>query len=148
MAQGHGYSQPFIAQFTGHLIPTAAHPPLWPALLAVLGLFTAPATGVGHATGAPVDIARILGCALGTGVVLLIGLLGRRIGGWRVGLVAAAIAAVYPHFITIDGFLMSEPLYGVLVGGTLLVGLSVYGSSHALGSACARGARRPRGAHA
>ena len=86
-----------------------------------MGQFTAPATGVGHAAGAPVDIARILGCALGTCVILLTGLLGRRIGGWRVGLVAAAIAAVYPHFITIDGFLMSEPLYGVIIGGTLLI---------------------------
>jgi 4-amino-4-deoxy-L-arabinose transferase-like glycosyltransferase len=120
IAQGHGYSQPFVFEFTSRLIPTAAHPPLWPAILAVLGLFTAPASGLGHATGASVDIARILGCALGTCVVLLIGLLGRRIGGWRVGLVAAAIAAVYPHFIAIDGFLMSEPLYGVIVGGLLL----------------------------
>ena len=124
IAQGHGYSQPFVYQFTSHLIPTAAHPPLWPGLLAVLGLFTAPASGLGHATGAPVDIARILGCALGTGVVLLTGLLGRRIGGWRVGLVAAAIAALYPHFIATDGFLMSESLYGLIVGGMLLVAYS------------------------
>jgi 4-amino-4-deoxy-L-arabinose transferase-like glycosyltransferase len=121
IAQGHGYSHPFVFQIAGHLIPTAAHPPLWPGLLALLGLFTAPASGLGHATGAAVDIARILGCLLGTCVVLLTGLLGRRIGGWRVGLLAAAIAAVYPHFITIDGFLMSEPLYGVIIGGTLLM---------------------------
>lgn len=121
IVQGHGYSQPFVFQLTGHLIPTAAHPPLWPALLALLGLFTAPAAGVGHLTGASADAARVLGCAVGACVVLLIGLLGRRIGGWRVGLIAAAIAAVYPHFITLDGFLMSEPLYGVIVGGMLLV---------------------------
>lgn len=119
--QGHGFSQPFVFLFSSRLIPTAAHPPLWPALLAAVGLFTAPASGFGALGSASVDIARVLGCALGACVALLIGLLGRRIGGWRVGLVAAAIAAVYPHFITIDGFLMSEPLYGVIVGGTLLV---------------------------
>jgi 4-amino-4-deoxy-L-arabinose transferase-like glycosyltransferase len=121
MVQGHGYTAPFVYQLLGQFLPTSAHPPLWPALLAVLGLFTAPASGVGHLTGASVDAARILGCAVGAGVVLVTGLLGRRIGGWRVGLVAAAIAAVYPHFITLDGFLMSEPLYGLIVGGLLLL---------------------------
>lgn len=119
--QGHGYSEPFVYLFSSHLSPTAAHPPLWPALLALVGFFTSPASGFGHLGSASVDIARVLGCLLGACIVLLIGLLGRRIGGWRVGLVAAGIAAVYPHLITMDGFLLSEPLYGVIVGGTLLV---------------------------
>jgi 4-amino-4-deoxy-L-arabinose transferase-like glycosyltransferase len=121
IAQGHGYAQPFTYAFQGRLVPTAAHPPLWPFLLAFVSLFTGPTAGVGSLVGPAADVHRILGCLLGAGAVFLIGLLGRRIGGWRVGLLAAAIAAVYPHFITLDGYLLGEPLYGVLVGGLLIV---------------------------
>jgi len=52
---------------------------------------------------------------------VLIGLLGRRVAGPRTGLVAAAIAAIYPIFIAVDGALMSEVLYGPLFVGTLLL---------------------------
>lgn len=120
LAQGKGYSQPFIELFHGQLVPTALHPPLWPALLALLSLFTAPTEGVGSFGGTAFDLHRIVGCGCGTVVVVLIGLLGRRLGGWRVGLVAAALAAVYPHFIVLDGALLSEPLYAVIIGATLL----------------------------
>jgi len=121
IAQGHGYAQPFTYFFQGRLTPTAGHPPLWPLVLAVVSLFTAPASGVGSLTGTAVDVHRIVGCLFGAGTVALVGILGRRIGGWRVGLVAAAVAAVYPHFITLDGYLLAEPLYGFLVGALLIV---------------------------
>jgi 4-amino-4-deoxy-L-arabinose transferase-like glycosyltransferase len=39
-----------------------------------------------------------------------------------VGLIAAAIAAIYPMLITADGALMSESLYGLLIALCLLAG--------------------------
>ena len=86
-----------------------------------MSLFTAPGTDTASITGAVADIHRGVGCLCGATVVVFVGLLGRRIGDWRVGLVGAAIAALYPHFITLDGDLMSEPLYGVIVGGLVLL---------------------------
>jgi hypothetical protein len=122
IVQGHGYSQPLVAVFYGLYRPTALHPPLWPAVLSIVSLFTAPGTGSGSLTGAVADLHRAVGCLCGATVVVLVGLLGRRIGGWRVGLVGAALAALYPHFIIHDGDLLSEPLYGVLIGALVLLG--------------------------
>ena len=58
----------------------------------------------------------------GVSTVVLIGLLGRRLGGDRVGLLAALIAAVHPLFVGADVALMSESLYGAVVAGLLLAG--------------------------
>ena len=66
---------------------------------------------------------RLTGCVLGAFVIVIIGLLGRRAGGERVGLLAAGIATVYPTLVAADGSLMSETLYGLLVGLALLVAL-------------------------
>ena len=121
MAQGHGYSQSLIAFFYGRYVPTASHPPLWTAVLAIVSFFTAPGSGSGNVVGAAADLHRAVSCLCGATVVVLVGLLGRRIGGWRVGLVGSAIAALYPHFITLDSDLMSEPLYGVVVGVLVLM---------------------------
>jgi 4-amino-4-deoxy-L-arabinose transferase-like glycosyltransferase len=121
IVQGHGYSQPLVAVFYGLYRPTALHPPLWPGVLSIVSLFTAPSTDTASITGAAVDVHRGVSCLCGAIVVVLVGLIGRRIGGWRVGLVGAAIAALYPHFITLDGDLMSETLYGAIVGGLVLL---------------------------
>ena len=98
LAQGQGYTEPFRLMFYNQHAPTALHPPMWPAVLAVLSVFTGPSSGVGHLGGSALALHRIVGCALGALVVVLVGLLGRRIGGARVGLVAAALAALYPRF--------------------------------------------------
>jgi 4-amino-4-deoxy-L-arabinose transferase-like glycosyltransferase len=52
---------------------------------------------------------------LGTATVVLIALLGRRLGGTTVGLVAGALAAIYPALIAADASVMSETLYLPLV---------------------------------
>lgn len=122
IAQGHGYSEPFLVLFYGKYVPTAVHPPLWPAVLSILSVFTAPTSGSGSLVGTVADLHRGVTCLCGATVVVIVGLLGRRIGDWRVGLVAAAVAALYPHFIALDGDLLAEPLYGVIVGSVLLVG--------------------------
>jgi 4-amino-4-deoxy-L-arabinose transferase-like glycosyltransferase len=111
LAEGHGFSDPFafVAEH-GVEHPTATHPPLWPALLSLASL--AGATGeVSH---------KLVGCLVGAAVIVAVGMLGRRIGGPRLGLIAAALAAVYPVLVTADGALMSEPLYGLFIALALL----------------------------
>jgi hypothetical protein len=53
----------------------------------------------------------------------LVGLAGRRLGGARLGLLAAGLAAVYPPLVAYDSVLLSESLYAPLIAGTILAGL-------------------------
>jgi 4-amino-4-deoxy-L-arabinose transferase-like glycosyltransferase len=62
---------------------------------------------------------------LGTLLVLLIGLLGRRIAGDTAGLIAAAIAAITPNLWVNDGLVMSETVTGLAVVGALLAALAL-----------------------
>jgi hypothetical protein len=110
LANGPGFIQPLAYQVTGASVPTASHPPLWPGLLAVFSLL-----GLDSWT-----VQRLVGCVVGAVVVVLIGVLGRRVAGPRVGVFAAGVAAVYPVLITADGSLMSETLYGLFVVLALL----------------------------
>jgi 4-amino-4-deoxy-L-arabinose transferase-like glycosyltransferase len=110
LADGRGYIDPFLST-AGHPYSTALHPPAWPFLLAI-----------GSKLGATSFLAhRLVGCLVGAVVVAELGLLGRRVGGDRVGLVAAGIAAAYPTLIAADGSLMSETLYGAFVAAALLL---------------------------
>ena len=111
IASGHGFIEPFTYTFKHHeAIPSATHPPLWTLLLAGVSKlgFTHP-----HAH-------RAVGAVVGGGTIIVLGLLGRRVAGERVGLVAAGVGCCYPLFVAADGSLMSEPLYGFLVALTLL----------------------------
>jgi 4-amino-4-deoxy-L-arabinose transferase-like glycosyltransferase len=108
LAGGDGYVQPLIVS-PGH-VPTADKPPLYPLLLAVPSLLGWK-TLVAH---------RVVSCLMGFALVLGVGLLGRRVGGPRVGLVAAAVAAVYPLLVVLDGAVRSESLFAPLIAFTLL----------------------------
>ena len=110
IASGHGFIEPFSYMFGGESFPSASHPPLWTVLLAGVSKlgFTHP-----HAH-------RAVGAVVGGATIFVLGLLGRRVAGERVGLVAAFIGTAYPLFIAADGSLMSESLYGLLVALTLL----------------------------
>ena len=110
LAHGNGFVEPFRLQFEGLRLPSAGHPPLYPLVLSVVSLLGGESTMAHRAVGLP----------LGAVTIVLVGLLGRRAGGPRVGLVAAAICAVYPLMIATDGALMSETLYGPLIAATLL----------------------------
>ncbi|HEX8743150.1 MAG TPA: glycosyltransferase family 39 protein [Thermoleophilaceae bacterium] len=105
------YLQPFLYLYRdGTEIPTAEKPPLYPLVLALpsaLGLDT----NTAH---------QVVSCLMGAAAVALIGLLGRRVGGDRVGLVAAAVASVYPALVMLDFSLRSESLYVPLVALCLL----------------------------
>jgi 4-amino-4-deoxy-L-arabinose transferase-like glycosyltransferase len=96
---------------TLHIAPSAQHPPAYPVVLA-----GAIKLGIDGDTGW-----RLLGALFGGLTVLGVGLLGRRAGGVAVGLAAAAIAAVYPLMLAVDGALLAETLYGPIVAFTLVI---------------------------
>jgi 4-amino-4-deoxy-L-arabinose transferase-like glycosyltransferase len=64
--------------------------------------------------------ARMVLALLGTIGIAVVYLLGRRLGGPAVGLVAALLAAVYPAFIYSTGLLLSEPGAVLLLPATVL----------------------------
>lgn len=74
-------------------------------------------------SGDPVVWQRFANTLLGIATVAVIGLVGRRLAGPRVGLVAAAIAAVYPNLWVNDSLVMSESLACLIVSVALLVAL-------------------------
>jgi 4-amino-4-deoxy-L-arabinose transferase-like glycosyltransferase len=111
LATTGSYIQPFQYLGLHHTVPTTEKPPLYPALLAIpsaLGLDS-------------VDAHRVVSCLFGTTAVVLIGLLGRRVGGDRIGLIAGALAAVYPALWMLDASLRSESLYVALIALVLLL---------------------------
>lgn len=111
LADGHGYVRPFDLSRLGLVHPTAEYPPLFPALLSAV-----PFVG-----GTGVDAQRILTCLMGTGTVVMVGVLGRRVRGDTVGLVAAGLAAIYPMLVMADGVLMAESLFALLVTTSLVL---------------------------
>jgi 4-amino-4-deoxy-L-arabinose transferase-like glycosyltransferase len=114
VADGRGYIEPFLDAAYGVHVPTAAHPPLYPTVLAAWSWLG----------GDGVLAQRSLGALFGAVTILLVALIGRRVGGSdRVGLVAALIAALYPLFVAADGAPMSESLYGMLIAACLLVAI-------------------------
>lgn len=108
--QGRGFVNPFVLAAYHIAVPTAAHPPLYPLVLAVPAL-----VGIDSTLAQ-----RAITCVIGAGVLVLIGLLGRRVAGERVGLASAGVAAVYPVLVSADGAPMSETLYGFMVVAALL----------------------------
>ncbi len=115
ISQGHGFIDPWILLGTHQYRPSAIHPPLYPLLL----------SGIYELGGHSALDQRSLGLLLGTITLVLVGLLGKRVGGPRLGLIAAFLYAVYPLMIAVDGDLMSETLYGPLIAGTLLMSFAV-----------------------
>lgn len=111
LAHGQGYLNPGALFNHGVKVPTAGYPPLFPAFLAL----------VTKLAGATTRDFRYAGAAMGTVTVVLVGLIGRRVGGNAVGIVAAVMAACYPALIAVDGSVMSETVYVPLVCGSVLV---------------------------
>ncbi|HWC66440.1 MAG TPA: glycosyltransferase family 39 protein [Acidimicrobiales bacterium] len=97
VADGIGWLNPLDYEAGLHA-EAADHPPLYIAYLALwswLGV-TSP---LGHI---------LVSCALGVTTIVVLGLAGRRIAGPRVGLVAAALALVYPNVWSHDTMILSE----------------------------------------
>ena len=100
LAKGIWFIDPIRWVSDGSQTPSAGHPPLYSTYLALWS-----AIGLDGVTAH-----RLASCVLGTASIVVIGLLGRRIGGNATGLVAAGIAAVYPQIWISDGMVMSETM--------------------------------------
>jgi 4-amino-4-deoxy-L-arabinose transferase-like glycosyltransferase len=105
LASGKFFIEPFRLRFTHQEFPSAGHPPLYPAWLSIESWLG----------GTSVLWHRALGLLTGATSIALMGVLGRRVGGEKLGLVAASVCAVYPLMVVVDGALMSETLYTPLV---------------------------------
>jgi hypothetical protein len=113
LADGKGYIQVLGIADPGRLRPTADKPPLFPLLEAAVSVLGGRSWAWHH----------LVGVLAGTGTTVVVGLLGRRAGGPRVGLLAAGIAAVYPVLVETDGSLRSESVYALAVALVLLAAL-------------------------
>ncbi len=107
LAKGLGYVVPLGVDLrpvtaADVLTPSAAHPPVYATYLALWSKL-----GVDSITGH-----RLASCLLGAATVAVVGLLARRLApaatADRVGLGAAAVAALYPGLWINDGVLLSE----------------------------------------
>ncbi|MCU1458227.1 MAG: hypothetical protein JWL73_2319, partial [Actinomycetia bacterium] len=131
IADGRGFLDPYTLAYHQGPRQVATHPPLFSLVLAaadVVGLRSA-------------DTHRVVCSFLGAGTVLLVGLLGRQLGGRRVGLIAAACAAFYPGLWASDNQVLSESLYGLLIAGVLLLAYAfwrrpTYVTAAGLGALC------------
>src|SRR4051794_23824252 len=94
-------------------VPSAEHPPLFSLVLA--GFWK---LGVHSVTAQ-----KLVVCFIGAATVAFTGLAGREAAGVRVGLIAAALAAVYPFLWVADGTLLAESLYAALMAASLWLAL-------------------------
>jgi Dolichyl-phosphate-mannose-protein mannosyltransferase len=112
LTDGKGYAVPFDTN-PHKLVATAAHPPLFPALLSVFDLL-----GL-HS----VDAQRLALAVVTSTSVLVMGFLGRKVAGPIVGIMAAVIAALDPLWLQPVGTLMSESVYLIVIPLMLLLAL-------------------------
>jgi len=113
LADGIGWVSPIDYLTTGEIIEAADHPPAYILFLALwswLGI-----TGV----TAQMLLTSLL---IGGPLIAVTGLAGREVGGRRLGLIAAAVVAVYPNIWVWEGTLLSEPV--AMLGLVLVVWLS------------------------
>ena len=111
LADGHGYIAPLPFLDHGSVITSTEHPPLWSGLLAVFSVLGARSY----------EAHELVACAVGAATIACAGVLGRRMGGERAGLIAAGAAAIYPVFVAMDGSLMSEPPYALAIALSLVL---------------------------
>lgn len=105
LADGHGYPDSVV---TGG--PTAIRPPGFPVLVGAVFALTDDSVGA----------VRLVQALLGVLIVALIALIALELWGRRVGLLAAALAAVFPPLVVAGMPLFSEPLFVVLELGSVL----------------------------
>jgi 4-amino-4-deoxy-L-arabinose transferase-like glycosyltransferase len=109
IAEGAGYTA--VCPLIPSCVPraTAYFPPMYPLVLSVASRFGAQSL-FAH---------QLYSCLFGTATVVLLGLLGRELGGPRVGLLAALLGSIYPVLIGADAAIMAESLYAMLTTAAL-----------------------------
>jgi 4-amino-4-deoxy-L-arabinose transferase-like glycosyltransferase len=108
IANGNFFRQPFVLMFnngstiscTPFVMPTAAHPPLWPIFLAMGDLFNLNTLGW----------QLFENIFISTFCVIMVGIIAKKIAGPLAGILAAFIAALYPGMYLATGQLTSETL--------------------------------------
>src|SRR5205823_5669955 len=110
LAHGHGFAAPFTYITSRRIVPSAMHPPLFSSVLA-LGSLVGGTGFFAH---------KLVACLVGTATVVVVGLIGHRLGGPRAGLLAAGIAALYPNLWVVDGILMPEGLFALTIAIVVL----------------------------
>ncbi len=109
LADGNGFVEPFKTMAFGHPIATAYHPPLFSLALALVSLFG----------GTSILAHQLVGPFFGAATVLVLGLLGRYLFGWRTGITVAVVAAVHPNLWISDGLILPETPYALAIGGCI-----------------------------
>jgi 4-amino-4-deoxy-L-arabinose transferase-like glycosyltransferase len=110
LVDGHFFVNPGLLHFFHRAQPSASHPPLFPLVLAAVS-FMGGTSLLAH---------QLTECALEALAAVVIGLAAREVAGDRVGLIATAIAAVYPWLCVSEGQVFSEGLFGLLIAVMLL----------------------------
>ncbi len=111
LAHGRGFPEPLNWIAYGIHRPSAFHGPLYPIVLSISSRFG----------GTSYFDHKMMSIVVGTGLVLAVGVLAKRLGGTAVGLVAAAFAAFYPNLWLIDSLLYPEGLMALLATITMIV---------------------------
>lgn len=106
--------------------PTAYFPPGFPYFLAAVDLID------GHTgpRGGAVQPARISQAVIGTAIVAVVGLVGLEAFGELVGLIALAMAAIYPVFIELSAVLVAENLMTLFGLAAVWAALRAYRGEH------------------
>lgn len=94
VANGHGFGPSLLGG------PTAYRPPLYPYFLAAIY----------RIGGIDVTYARVTQAVVGAATVAMIGVIAGRLWSRQVGLVAMALAALFPPFVILGSLLFAEPL--------------------------------------
>jgi 4-amino-4-deoxy-L-arabinose transferase-like glycosyltransferase len=103
LADGKGFIEPWL--YPSARLPAAEHPPLYMLFLSVPSVL-----------GMHSVLTHLLWSSLlGTATVVVVAFVGREVGGARVGVIAALIAALYPNIWAPDGMLQAETLAMFLV---------------------------------
>jgi 4-amino-4-deoxy-L-arabinose transferase-like glycosyltransferase len=110
IGEGKPFIDPFRFADTGEERPSAQKMPLFPVYLGV----------VSYLGGESVDAHRLAAALAGALAVVVLGLIGRELLGWRAGLIAAAIGALYPNLWINDFLLQVESLAALLAALVIL----------------------------
>jgi len=112
LAEGKGWFINPVSYLDFHhqIVPAAEHPPLWTLVLAVAAF-----------VGCKSYLSQLFcACVVGSVAVFVTGLAARRVAGTTAGLIAGALAAVYPNYWLNDGLGLSETLVLLIVAAILL----------------------------
>jgi 4-amino-4-deoxy-L-arabinose transferase-like glycosyltransferase len=112
LTDGKGFVNPLVVDPLGNPTEDALHPPAWTLLLA----------GANELGMSSIYLHQIVACLVGAATVFMTGLAGREAVGPRVGLIGAALAAVYANVWLYERELLSEPL--AMFGVALTIYLS------------------------